>query len=281
MLIATVNASYAQSEQITKDISMYVIPDATDFPPMEGTKTYSLYTNEDGKQFLDGPYCIQCEHPETDYARMLGVSKCIVSAFFYAETNFTKGVLDGEYRSSRKASIDLRSYYGSLDIAVDGNLTCAFLNGEPNGTFNVTINANMGGKTKTGDINANYKNGMLVGKFSSDYDGEYYAGNLTQDGKLTGTWQLNGKEMIFHEGIELGNNSTSAETAEMSKKYAEGQIDEAELYEQGYIVDTNSLSFCEVIPNVIDEYFACQALGDCCRTIRLQRGRTPRGCAIT
>ena len=258
------NVGYAQRKQATRNCTMYVLPDVTEFPPMNGTKTYGYVVNAEGEHVYDGPFTVKCELPYTDYSRMLGGGQSLTaSAHFNATANFTNGLLDGAYKSDRTVMVNYSSYGQSLKIDVNGSFTGAYVKGDPHGPFNMQLNGSMEGRSVSSQIKVNYKNGILVGDFYYSHD-DVYTGKLTDDGKLTGTWSINGREVIFNNGVRVSETkegkSTKPAIVEMSKKYAAGQISEKDLLNEGYIVLTSEYKLGGCVASLILEYFECDAI---------------------
>lgn len=125
-------------------------------------------------------------------------------------------------------------------------MTGSFVKGVPHGAFRV---AYQGLERKT-SLTANYKNGVLVGAYSCsllDDDARLakYSGVLTQEGKFTGEWNLNGVNAQFQNGVlvyKKGDNvSTRPALVELSKKYASKNITKEDLDKKNIIVKTETV----------------------------------------
>lgn len=201
---------------------------------MWGKMTYNYILDDYGNHLKDGPLSINCKINQTygsGYQSIKVVGQNTMNA------TFKQGLLNGALKSNYNVALtDSRGKTESHSASITGS----FLNGVPNGNFVVKRNLDY-----KGSLNATYKNGVLVGTFSclTLDDRSYvqkYSGTLTQGGKFTGSWNLNGKKAVFQNGVLLSmtydEHSTKPALTEISKKYAAGTITKEELQNMGYYV---------------------------------------------
>ena len=201
---------------------------------MWGKMTYSYIVGEDGSHVKDGPLSINCKINQT-YGS--GYQSIKVNGQNTMNATFKNDLLNGEIKSNYNVTLtDYRGKSESSSASMTGN----FLNGIPHGNFVVKRNLDY-----KGSLNATYKNGILVGSFSCLIldDRSYvqeYSGTLTQDGKFTGVWNLNGSNATFQNGVLVSmtydGHSTRPALTELSKKYAAGTITKEELMKKGVYV---------------------------------------------
>ena len=240
MLISMFGGScaFAQRKQAKEE---YVNSFFNDIPfNLHGTMTYGYVVSENGTHIKDGALAISCKLNKTlgnGYRRVNAVGNSTFNA------TYRKGMLNGAIKSTYNVRMKASNgESGTFTASISGG----FLNGVPNGKF--VINRKVVFKSS---VTANYKNGVLVGAFScSLLDSESslpvkYSGTLTQNGKLTGTWNLNGETATFQNGVLVNlscdGKSTKPAIAELSKKYAAGKITKEALANKNVYVMTAEL----------------------------------------
>lgn len=240
LLVGT--TAIAQRQQITTDYVHHVFEGEVPFK-MAGKMTYSYVANELGQSVKDGPLSIDCDINETldgflDYRRVV----LNIDGRATVNASYSKGALDGAINSNYKATLTEKGKSEVLTASMRGNFT----NGVPNGNFVVNRNAYI-----KSSLNANYKNGILVGAFSCSLldDDSHVAkcsGTLSQNGKFIGLWNLNGRKATFQNGILVSesydNYTTRAAVVELSKKYAAGTISKEELAEKSIFIRTRTVN---------------------------------------
>lgn len=194
-----------------------------------GKQTQSYYYDEDEDKILDGPLKFSGRNDYNSYN--------LSGTFTYKLSAGTKdGCLNGNYSQSASYNLKMRLEPFVFTTSLSGT----FLNGEPNGTFRV----HNGWERVPTEVNVTMKNGHFVGAYSLCYGLRRYKGNLTQDGKLTGTWtikdedRLNTLTMNFYKDVDI---SGSDKKMKLAKDFADGKITEEDLLEQGFTVGERSL----------------------------------------
>lgn len=239
LLVGT--TAVAQRQQISTD---YVHSVFDDIPfNMSGKMTYSYVANEIGQSVKDGPLSINCDI-NTKLDTYLNFRHVLINIVGKATVNatYSNGDLNGAINSNYKATLTEKGKNEVITASMRGNFT----NGMPNGNFVVNRKTNL--KTS---LNANYKNGILVGAFScslidDDSHAATYSGTLSQNGKFIGQWNLNGKKATFQNGVLISesydNYTTRAAVVELSKKYAAGTISKEELAEKNIFIKTSTVN---------------------------------------
>lgn len=230
----------AQRQQISTD---YVHSVFKNIPwSMYGKMTYSYVANEIGQSVKDGPLFINCKiNDKIDtYLDYRYVSLSIVGQATVNAT-YSNGNLNGAISSNYKTTGTQNGKTEIFTASMKGHFT----NGVPNGNFVVNRNAVL--KTS---LNANYKNGILVGAYScslldDDSRAVKYIGTLSQNGKFTGLWNLDGSKATFQNGVLVSeshdNYTTRPALIELSKKYAAGIISKKELAEKNIFIKTRTI----------------------------------------
>ena len=238
LLVGT--TAVAQRQQISTD---YLHSVFGDIPfNMNGKMTYSYVANEIGQSVKDGPLSINC-NINRKFDTYKNFRQIVINIVGQATINasYSKGNLNGAINSNYKATLTEHGKNEVMTASMRGNFT----NGVPNGNFVVNRKANL-----KSSLNANYKNGILVGAFScslldDDSHEATYSGTLSQNGKLIGLWNLNGKKATFQNGVLVSesydNYTTRAAVVELSKKYAAGTISKEELAEKNIYIKTSTV----------------------------------------
>ena len=166
---------------------------------MFGKKTYSYIVDEDGDHINDGAWSANCSINETwrdGYTSVKIVGRSTITA------NFKKGNLHGPIKSTWNATLT----QGSRSDKHSASMSGAFLNGLPHGHFTVSRKTQL--KTT---LNANYKNGVLVGAYSCSLlngnEVAQYSGTFTQTGKMNGPWKLGSNTAQFQNGILISEST--------------------------------------------------------------------------
>ena len=243
LLCSLVPVAYAQRKTVTEDYNKTVYEDIP-FSQMSGKLTYGYIIDEDGDKLFDGPYSIRCNQPTQTYS--VGSGYLRLSGSFTLNTTYSKGKLNGtltaKYNLNCTASYGFRTDHQTFTASA----TAGFLNAIPNGVFKVYHDT---GATKKSTLSANYKNGVLVGAFSCSflYDGvpTEYKGTLTQTGKPTGIWNIDGAQYEFLNGVLISrsnDNKPNPRVIPFAKQYANGTITEEELRAQNIILEETNMS---------------------------------------
>ena len=215
--------SHAQSQKVTDQILV-------DGPKLNvsGTRTYSFHPNDRGEKVYDGVYTITGKDVYTDLVDWPYKYSLTVSLKMSASHN-NQGNLHGPISANWSHSqVYNNGKTNKLDLTFSGNLN----NGLPHGAFNVDYSDEIKAYAKV-----NYNNGKLVGKYTiaglTDDGVDIISGTLSSDGQLTGTWDINGIQQTFVNGVMVSkidrDYTTPASLVDLAKKYAAGKITEQEL----------------------------------------------------
>lgn len=232
--------AFAQRQQISMD---YTNCTMNEMPfNMSGKMTYSYIVGEDGKHIKDGALSINCKiNDKVEGWTNKGYEVVTIVGQSTTNATYKNGAINGAINSNYKANLSSATKKEIATASMSGN----FLNGVPNGNFVVKRNAAL--KTS---LNANYKNGVLVGAYSCSLLDDNslvakYSGTLSQSGKLIGEWDLNGAKAVFQNNILISiakdGISTRPTVVEFAKKYAAGTITKEQLAEKNIIVHETSL----------------------------------------
>ena len=231
---------FAQRQQISVD---YMNPVFEELPfNMFGKMTYSYIVGENGENVKDGALTVDCKIDKKLEGWVDGCYETIiVVGQSTIKATYQQGLLNGAMTSNYKATLN----DGVKSENKTASMSGSFLKGVPNGSF--TVKRNAGIKTT---LNANYKNGVLVGAFScSLFDDDSYlvkmSGTLSQTGQPTGTWDFDGSKATFQNGVLISEStseySTRPAVVELAKKYAAGTITKEQLAEKNVIVCERTL----------------------------------------
>lgn len=229
---------FAQRQSMTADFYK-----DTDYGAIQhaGKMTYTYIVSEEGTTLKDGALKINAKLGPAQ-VELWPYSFNLVGTYT-SSANFVKGILDGTATSTNTIQATKLGRNSSTDTEkqiFSGN----FKNGIPHGAFSVNRSTN--GKSYS-SLTANYNNGVLVGVYSchlKDDDSRIvkYSGTLTQDGKFTGTWNLNGVNATFQKGVLVSatdnNQSTKPALVALAKQYAAGTITKEALMGKAVVVET-------------------------------------------
>ena len=222
--------------------------------------TYNYMVDNEGNRILNGVFSIKGIHKYT--GRVPGLGSLSESGTYRLSANYKNDELNGPMNVSANYTETANSWGRVESNNYKYSLTGSFVNGLPNGAFNVT--SRNGGMPSYAKVN--FKKGVLVGAFSCDtyYDHGFsykYTGTLTADGQLTGTWTVNTngnyeKETYsFLNGVLLSYSSkkedTSPKETELARKYATNAITQEELLTMGYAVVDDCLELGKYVKTVI------------------------------
>ena len=231
---------FAQRQQISVD---YMNPVFGELPfNMFGKMTYSYIVDENGENVKDGALSVNCKVNKKIEGWVDGRYKTIpIVGTSTINATYKQGLLNGAMTSNYNATLKDGVKSENMTASMRGS----FLKGVPNGAF--TVKRNAGLKTT---LNANYKNGVLVGAYSCsllDDDSRLakVSGTLSQSGQLTGVWNIDDTKATFQNGV-LVCESTSKYTTRpavvgLAKQYAAGKITKEQLAEKNVIVCEGTL----------------------------------------
>ena len=222
--------------------------------------TYNYTVDNDGNRILNGMFSIKGTHKYS--GRVPGLGTLTESGTYRLSANYKNDELNGTMNVSANYTETANSWGRVESNNYKYSLTGSFVNGLPNGAFNVT--SRNGGMPSYARVN--FKKGVLVGAFSCEtyYDHGFsykYTGTLTADGQLTGRWTVNTNDNYkketysFLNGVLLSYSSKKEDTTpketELAKKYATKAITQEELLAMGYVVIDDSFKLGEYVNNVI------------------------------
>ena len=233
-------ALFAQRQQISVD---YMNPVFEELPfNMFGKMTYSYIVGENGQNVKDGALSVNCKVNKKEQGWVDGRYRTItIVGTSTINATYQQGLLNGAMTSNYKATLNDGVKTENKTASMSGS----FVKGVPNGAF--TVKRNAGLKTT---LNANYKNGVLVGAYSCSLldDDSHLAqvsGTLTQSGVPTGVWKVDDDKLTFQNGVLISESTSEYTTrpavVELAKKYAAGTITKEQLAEKNIIVLENTL----------------------------------------
>lgn len=258
MLLSIATILNAQTRTYTGTASVY-----TAVSPTSGTETYSYIVNDDGDKLINGTYSFSSAKKTKD-------SESTIEYNYVIKANGLKGLLNGAYSQKFNWSSQiweprvLEWKTASSNVSLTGN----FKNGEPDGTFTfkdeshvyfTNANYNHSGT-------ATFKNGKYIGKYQFngwDEDGFHIelSGQLTDDGRLTGSWLYKRKKfqanMTFINNVMIDITTSESSKAtpptiiELSKKYANHQITKEQLLEQGIYILEDEIPLQSILTGAI------------------------------
>ena len=235
-------SAVAQRKVVVEDYHKDLVEDLP-YSTMGGKINYGFIVDENGDNLKDGPLSIKCAI--TNYKVEAWPIVATYNGTFTVNTAYAKRWLNGPFTSAYRLNVVGKNIFGRSQYDLTASMSGSFLNGVPNGAFKVSYN----GQRKA-SLSANYKNGVLVGPFSCAIHDDNmilvkYSGTLTQSGKLTGSWNLNGTTATFQNGVLISKSyegkSTKPRIAELSKQYAAGAITKAQLEEKNIVVSQDSI----------------------------------------
>ena len=230
----------AQRQQKSED---YMNSAFDDIPfNLYGKLNYGYIVGDDGKNLKDGSLTAKCSiNEKIEGLTDNGYERVNIVGTFNMNANYQKGMLNGSISSNYKVALNNENKTASM--------SGSFLKGVPNGNF--VVKRHLGLKTT---LNANYKNGILVGAYSCSLFNEdnrvvKYNGTLTQNGKLNGKWNLNDDIATFQNGflisISSKDKSTKPALVDKAKKYLAGTITKEQLFEEHIVVKKDSIKLGE------------------------------------
>lgn len=244
--------SLAQRKSVTDDYHTDVI-DGIPYSSMPGKVSYGYIVGEDGRNLNDGPYSIKCAL--TNYKYNAARAAVTLNGSYVLNTTYSKGNLNGALSFSCKLNYTATNRAGSRTEGVSSSMTGGFVNGVPNGAFNINRNGDL-----KSSLSCNFKNGDLVGAFSCsllDEDGNVrkYNGSLTQTGKLTGAWKFNDTNLQFQNGVLISKSDNGVSTrpvlVELAKKYAAKTITKEELMKHNVFIKVDSVLLGDYVRTVV------------------------------
>lgn len=221
----------------------------------DGTMTYS-YILRDGERIYDGPLTVKATQDVSDKIWMYDRYHWMYTERNYSlSANYSNDFLNGPIKMNDEISI---RWSGESPEIKKTSFTGSFVRGIPNGRFllDTKVTEKNGNKYSSVYVNVTYKMGVFTGAFSFKdfyYDEETYrnsprceiTGSFTNSGKMNGKWYIyssnNGYSYAntyqFVNGVLVGDDSSSLSAKEtaLATKYANGQITQKELNDNGLL----------------------------------------------
>ncbi len=243
VLVTLSSSLIAQNKTYSGKTSMFY----NGIVPAEGTETYTYIVGDDGKKLMNGSYTFNGSGHWSQYNQSASVKLNITA-------NAVKGKLNGSFKQTQTLTGKISYLISSRTGSASSTLTGTFLNGKPNGLFTAKTNLTDG---LNYSVTATLKNGKYTGAYNLSKDKgdtRILKGQLTSDGKLTGTWTWKYIGDYFQDytntytfqndvliSMDNGNKTTPPAQQELAKKYVAGKISEDELRDNGYVVEKNTL----------------------------------------
>jgi hypothetical protein len=231
--------SYAQNVQNYQGSDTY----KTSIFYVPGTVKYSYISDGNGGVIRHGEYSFVGKNQIDDDNKK-------VTANFNLKTNYKQGKFNGSMSVSSSITGRIWGYYKWIPFSYNLKFTGSFKDGKPNGTFNAELMNATGDQTGKDHITATMKEGNFIGAY--DYEGMGAGGSylkmkgqLSDKGKLTGTWKVSEANMTFENDVLIHESSsiavTPSDVQNVAKLLAEGKLSEDQVRNQGYIVHKKSL----------------------------------------
>lgn len=208
-----------------------------------GTVKYSYISDGNGGVIRHGEYSFVGKNQIDDDNKK-------VTANFNLKTNYKQGKFNGSMSVSSSVTGRIWRYYKWIPFSYNLKFTGSFKDGKPNGTFNAELMNATGNQTGKDHITATMKEGNFIGAY--DYEGMGAGGSylkmkgqLSDKGKLTGTWKVSEANMTFENDVLIHESSsvaiTPSDVQNVAKLLAEGKLSEDQVRNRGYIVHHKSL----------------------------------------
>lgn len=208
-----------------------------------GTVKYSYISDGNGGVIRHGEYSFVGKNQIDDDNKK-------VTANFNLKTNYKQGKFNGSMSVSSSVTGRIWRYYKWIPFSYNLKFTGSFKDGKPNGTFNAELMNATGNQTGKDHITATMKEGNFIGAY--DYEGMGAGGSylkmkgqLSDKGKLTGTWKVSEANMTFENDVLIHESSsvavTPSDVQNVAKLLAEGKLSEDQVRNRGFIVHHKSL----------------------------------------
>ncbi len=234
----------AQNKQVkSRTINDYRIQ--TNYGTIPTKETFTCYIDDLGNEVKHGSYNISATDKITwsEYGR-----NYYAIPSYKATANFVDGWLNGTLTITKRLEVSARTA-GEIVITID-KLVANYKNGVPHGNWTYSRTFPNEGNRKGWHFNVNFKNGVLVGNYN--YEGTSKStGTFTQTGEYTGVWTRQSSEEITEvtltngvvlswfnrkNGQVINKDEQAVGLKEMAQKFANKQITEEQLFEQGYFI---------------------------------------------
>ncbi len=231
---------------------------------ISGTENYSYYVNDDGQKQRQGTYSFSGSKELSNETNQL-------NGKYTLNTTFAHDKLNGAYTVSALINGKTWSFTrGWQSFTGSSKLTGVFADGKPNGTFTASYDGDMKYSGST-----TLKNGKFVGAYNYSGPGEDHSlwvisGQLTDDGKLTGNWNIENivadwhKSYTFLNDVLIADGHMTPQLQNIAKQYAEGKIKKEAIEKKGYVIKTESLPltlFINYLLFVNEDEYGLEKLG--------------------
>lgn len=233
-------SGYAQREQRSNNFSAELSFGVS------GDYVYNCMYTDNGNVYLDGPFTMKGDLSMSNI-RVNYLTTGSVKVDYNLSGTHSKGYLNGPLQMTANVNVKMSNGSTQTDkYSFVGN----FKKGFPNGNFKVNYKEGKANRI----VNVTYKDTIFVGTYhchgfdhnSWEYD---YKGTFTQDGKMTGTWNLNNNVSQYQNGVRV--SGYGGNLGELAKKYASGTISKEKLLEDGIFVMTDSLDLGDKATSII------------------------------
>ena len=206
-----------------------------------GTAKYNYTIGDNDRWLIQGPYTFTGSNGGSS-------NRGSISANMSINTQCKDGYINGAYTA--KSTVSGRNAYGQSANATI-TFTGVFDMGKPNGLFTYTVSGD-----GTNTSSATLKGGKYVGAYKFKGNSDIMNGQLTADGKLTGTWKCvfdysSDYTYVFENDVLISqNSSTPQEVQQLAKQYAAKQVTDEQLAKKGYVVATKTLPLDLFVKNI-------------------------------
>lgn len=248
-MIGCVLMASAQSKQL-KTYSEDVNKVEDEYGIMDCKETYTYYVDELGNYVRHGNYKLAGSHLVENNSSW---RRHYFKSNYNATATFKDGWLNGLLTVTMRSEFTTTD--GGVGVTVD-KLTANYKDGIPHGAWKYARTFPKENNRTGVAITMNFNHGMLVGDFLFNEMGRT-SGTFSSEGEYSGVWKQkdvhgNESEITFMDGVVLswfdrknGQITNKDEQVvglkDLARRFANNEITEDELYEQGYIVRKNAL----------------------------------------
>lgn len=239
----------AQSKQL-KTFSENVNKVEDEYGIMDCKETYTYYVDELGNYVKHGNYKLAGSNLVEDNSSW---RRRYFKSNYNATATFKDGWLNGLLTVTMRREFTTTD--GGVAVTVD-KLTANYKDGIPHGAWKYARTFPKENNRTGVAVTMNFNHGMLVGDFLFN-EMERTAGAFSSEGEYSGVWKQkdahgNESEITFLNGVVLSwfdrkegqitnKDEQVAGLKDLARKFAHNEITEDELYDLGYIVNTNVL----------------------------------------
>ena len=208
-----------------------------------GTCKYS-YVLRNGARVYDGPVSVTAD----DYQKKsIGFYGTYYTFRYHLDYSLTANNSNGRLSGPIKLKSVDRSYGGGQPEELDTKtLSGNFVAGLPSGKFVYNYKKSRDGATRqVENYSVTFNKGLLTGAFLWQTGDNEIRGSFTSSGKLNGKWSVKGKTYQFKNGVLIEGEGLSSQEKSYAIKFANNQITEQQLFDNGMIVEERDLGVCE------------------------------------